>query len=93
VSELRVDEVLRDIRQQLGRANPLMETLLDLMIVSEVWSEDGVVHVLAWIPDIEEGRPRYRLKHIVYDASRRRVVRVVNAGGRGGPREAVAAPA
>lgn len=53
-----------------------METLVDMMIVSEVWWEDGTVHIVAWVPDLVEGKPRYRLKHIIYDTEQKRLLRV-----------------
>ena len=56
-----------------------MESLIDLMIVSELWREDGLVHIVAWVPDIVGGKPRYKRKHIVYDLAGRRIVSVRDA--------------
>ncbi len=56
-----------------------METLAELMIVSEAWVEDGFVHIVAWIPDIVNGKPRYRRKHVVYDTWRDTIVSIRDA--------------
>ena len=79
-----LEQVIEDVKRQLAaKTGPLMETLLDLMIISEVWSDNGYIHITAWIPDLEQGKPRYRLKHIIYDTLKRRVVKVENAGKNG----------
>lgn len=77
--EPNIEEVVRDVKRQLAEMSALMEPLVDMMIVSELWREDGRVHIVAWVPDIVDGRPRYRRKHIVYDTARRQVVRVTDA--------------
>ena len=77
--EPSVEEIIGDIKRQLGKTSALMESLLDMMIVSELWREDGLVHVVAWVPDIVDGKPRYKRKHIVYDVAGRRVVSVRDA--------------
>ena len=71
-----INEALKEIRRQLASGGSLMETLVDLMIISELWEEDEVLHVIAWIPDLENGRPRYHRKHIVYDKSAKKIVRI-----------------
>lgn len=72
-------DIIKDIKRELATMTPLMETLIDLMIISEVWEENGYIHVIAWVPDLVEGKPRYRKKHIVYDVADKRIVRMMEA--------------
>ncbi len=72
-------DIIKDIKRELAAMTPLMETLIDLRIISEVWEENGYIHVIAWVPDLVEGKPRYRRKHIVYDVAGKRIVRVIEA--------------
>ena len=72
-------DIIKDIKRELATITPLMETLIDLMIISEVWEENGYIHVIAWVPDLVEGKPRYRKKHIVYDVADKRIVRMIEA--------------
>lgn len=74
-----LEDIIKNIKRELATMTPLMETLIDLMIISEVWEENGYIHVIAWIPDLVEGKPRYRRKHIVYDVAGKRIVRVIEA--------------
>ncbi len=39
-----------------------------------------MVHIIAWVPDLVEEKPRYRLKHIVYDAEQKRLLRLEDEG-------------
>ena len=80
MEEPGLEQVIEDVKKQLAaKTGPLMETLLDLMIISEVWSDNGRIHIVAWIPDLHQGKPRYQRKHIIYDTLKRRVVKVENA--------------
>ena len=72
-------DIIKDIKRELATMTPLMETLIDLMIISEVWEENGYIHVIAWVPDLVEGKPRYRKKHIVYDVADKRIVGMIEA--------------
>ena len=72
-------DIIKDIKRELAAMTPLMETLIDLMIISEVWEENGYVHVIAWVPDLVEGKPKYRRKHIIYDIVGKRIVKVIEA--------------
>ena len=82
-------DIIKDIKRELAATTPLMETLVDLMIISEVWEENGYIHVIAWVPDLVEGKPRYRKKHIIYDASGKRIVKVIEAERKEAVRETV----
>jgi len=74
-----LQRALQRLRERLAETSPLMETLAELMIVSEAWVEDGLVHIVAWIPDMVNGKPRYRRKHVVYDAQRDTIVSIRDA--------------
>jgi hypothetical protein len=75
VSELELRDVLAKVKKLLASTSWMMGILADLMIVSEVWRENGKIHILAWIPDVdpESKSLRYRRKHIVYDEERREI--------------------
>ena len=45
--EPNIEEVVRDVKRQLAEMSALMEPLVDMMIVSELWREDGRVHIVA----------------------------------------------
>jgi len=53
-----------------------MEALADMMILSELWFEDDIAHLVVWIPGMVDGEPRYRKKHIVYSLSRNVILEV-----------------
>ncbi|NPA05194.1 MAG: hypothetical protein GXO09_03780 [Crenarchaeota archaeon] len=69
----RFDEIIRAVRRELSRTSSLMSMLSELMIVSEMWEENGKINIIAWIPDIEKGVLKYRKKHIIYDPASKRI--------------------
>ncbi len=58
-----------------------MEIAADLMIVSEAWEEDGVVHLVAWLPDIDPEKRSLKLKRkrITYDPLAGRIIEIRDA--------------
>ena len=52
-----------------------MEMLAELVVISQLWFEDNVIHIIAWVPDIDpQERIRYVKKKIVYDLERDQLI-------------------
>ena len=78
-------EALARIKSELGSSGTLMGFLVDMIIVSEVWRENGKLHIVAWIPDIDPARHTltYRRKHIVYDEAAGRILEMRHTADEG----------
>lgn len=70
-------EIITKIRKELG-ASMAMDILADMIIISEVWREDGILHIIAWVPDIDPVKRSfvYKRKHILYNESVGKIIEI-----------------
>ena len=78
-STLSLDNLLRKVREQLASAGFMMETLTELMIVSEISeTDDGKIVLIVWLPDLTERGLTFRKKRIIYDPEESRILKMEN---------------
>ncbi len=70
--------ILNKVKEYITKTSGLTDLASDLMLLSEVWREDNLVHLIMHVPDIVGGKLAYVKKHIIYDLSNDDIVSMRN---------------
>jgi len=81
--DIDIGKIITKLKHALFRASIVSEVLIDFMIISEVWVEDSIAHIVAWIPDLDpkSGKLKYRKKHITYDLEKDMILGIKDEKG------------
>jgi len=70
--------VLNKVKEYIMRTSGLADLASDLILLSEAWREDNLVHLIMHVPDIVGGRLAYVKKHVIYDLSKDDIISIRN---------------
>ncbi|MET1160123.1 MAG: hypothetical protein ABWW65_04100 [Thermoprotei archaeon] len=75
--QLDFRRILSRIKEFLSKGGYAMSLLSEFIIISEMWSEDSRVNIIAWIPDMspEKGLV-YVKKKIIYDVKNDQLIEI-----------------
>jgi len=73
-----LDYILNRVRESIAKVSGLADFISDLWLLSEVWREDNLIHLIMNMPDIVNGKLAYVKKHVIYDISRDDIVSIRN---------------
>ncbi|MCE4600479.1 MAG: hypothetical protein F7C38_02800 [Desulfurococcales archaeon] len=70
-------EIISRIKESLKQGGYLMDIASELMIISQLWIEDGRANVIVWMPDIDPQKGlKYVQKKIVYDLENDQIIEI-----------------
>ncbi len=70
-------EIISRVKKYLKQSGYLMNILSEYIIISQLWSEDDKVNIIAWIPDLDSEKGlKYVKKKITYDLKKDEVIEI-----------------
>ena len=70
-------EIISRVKKYLKQSGYLMNILSEYIIISQLWSEDDKVNIIAWIPDLDNEKGlKYVKKKITYDLKKDEVIEI-----------------